>query len=155
MSVELRPLRPDEFEGWFAGWSAWYAHDLEEHGGLEADAAGEKSARDMAGAFPDGFGSPGNVLLAIQLEGERVGAIWFAPRHERGRTHAFLYSIAIDGERRGQGLGRAAMVALEDDVRERGLDRIELNVFGGNAVARGLYGSLGFAESFVSMGKDL
>jgi hypothetical protein len=26
MSVELRPLRPDEFEGWFAGWSAWYAH---------------------------------------------------------------------------------------------------------------------------------
>ena len=37
MSVELRPLRSDEFEEWFAGWSAWYAHDLEAHGGLRPD----------------------------------------------------------------------------------------------------------------------
>lgn len=155
MSVELRPLRADEFEEWLAGWSAWYAHDLEEHGGLHADAAREKVGRDMAAAFPDGFGSTGNVLLAIQQGGERVGAIWFTPRDERGRTHAFLYSIAIDEEQRGRGLGRAAMLSLEADVRARGLDRIELNVFGGNTVARGLYGSLGFAETFVSMGKDL
>ena len=47
------------------------------------------------------------------------------------------------------------MLALEDDVRARGLDRIELNVFGGNTVARGLYGSLGYTDTFVSMGKDL
>jgi len=155
MSVELRPLRADEFEEWFAGWSAWYAHDLEVHGRLRADGARDKADRDMAAAFPDGFGSTGNVLLAIQDEGERVGVIWFAQREERGRTHAFLYSIAIDEDRRGSGLGRAAMLALEEDVRGRGLDRIELNVFGANAVARGLYASLGFAETFVSMGKDL
>ena len=155
MSVELRPLRSDEFEEWFAGWSAWYAHDLEVHGGLRPDGAREKADRDMAGSFPEGFGSPGNVLLAIQDAGRRVGVIWFAQREERGRTHAFLYSIAIEEGFRGRGLGRAAMLALEDDVRARGLDRIELNVFGGNTVARNLYGSLGFGESFVSMGKDL
>lgn len=155
MSVQLRPLGGDEFEEWFAAWTAWYAHDLEEHGGFRAAAAREKAGRDMAAGFPDGFGSTGNVLLAIAQKGERVGVIWFAPREERGRRHAFLNSIAIDEEKRGRGLGRAAMLALEADVRARGFDRIELNVFGGNTVARGLYGSLGFAESFVSMGKDL
>ena len=40
-------------------------------------------------------------------------------------------------------------------MRADGLDRIELNVFGGNEVARGLYRSLGFAESAVYMGKDV
>ena len=155
MSLKLRPLRAAEFEDWFVGWSAWYAHDLEVHGGLRPEAAQEKAARDMAAAFPDGFLSKGNVLLAIEDAGARVGVIWFAEREERGRTHAFLYAISIVEERRGHGHGRAAMLALEDDVRARGLDRIELNVFGGNAVARGLYGSLGFTDTFVSMGKDL
>ena len=47
------------------------------------------------------------------------------------------------------------MLALEDEVRAHGLDRIELNVFGGNEVARGLYRSLGYAESAVYMVKRL
>lgn len=155
MSVELAPLRADEFEEWFASWSALYEHDLEVHGGLEREGAREKATRDMAASFPDGFTSLDNVLLSIRKDGERVGVIWFAQREERGRAHAFLSAIAIDEERRGQGLGRQAMLALEDDMRARGIDRLELNVFGGNAVARRLYGSLGFTESFVSMGKDL
>jgi ribosomal protein S18 acetylase RimI-like enzyme len=155
MSLELRPLRAAEFDEWFAGWSAWYAHDLEVHGGLRSVAAREKADRDMTAAFPEGFLSPGNVVLAIEDTGGSVGVIWFAEREERGRRHAFLNSIAIVKERRGQGLGRAAMLALEDEVRALGLDRIELNVFGGNAVARGLYGSLGYTDTFVSMGKDL
>ena len=155
MSLELRPLRAAEFEDWLTGWSAWYAHDLEVHGGLRPAAAREKADRDMGAAFPDGFLSKGNVLLAIVDAGASVGVIWFAEREERGRRHAFLYAISIDEERRGHGLGRGAMLALEEDVRARGLDRIELNVFGGNSVARGLYGSLGYTDTFVSMGKDL
>ena len=33
--------------------------------------------------------------------------------------------------------------------------RMELNVFGGNDVARSLYRSLGYVERAVSMGKDI
>ena len=36
-----------------------------------------------------------------------------------------------------------------------GLERIELNVFGANAPARGLYRSLGYEEIAVYMGKTL
>jgi ribosomal protein S18 acetylase RimI-like enzyme len=47
------------------------------------------------------------------------------------------------------------MELLEEEVRARGLRRIELNVFGGNEVARGLYRSLGYAERAVAMDKEL
>jgi ribosomal protein S18 acetylase RimI-like enzyme len=47
------------------------------------------------------------------------------------------------------------MLALEDEVHAHGLARIELNVFGGNEVARGLYRSLGNAEAAVRMDKKL
>ena len=47
------------------------------------------------------------------------------------------------------------MLALEDEVRALGHDSIGLNVWGGNAVARGLYRSLGYAERAVHMRKSL
>jgi ribosomal protein S18 acetylase RimI-like enzyme len=47
------------------------------------------------------------------------------------------------------------MLLAEDEARARGLGRVELNVFGGNEVARDLYRSLGYRESAVQMAKDL
>ena len=47
------------------------------------------------------------------------------------------------------------MLLAENEARERGLARIELNVFGRNDVARGLYLSLGYVENSVQMAKDL
>jgi ribosomal protein S18 acetylase RimI-like enzyme len=45
------------------------------------------------------------------------------------------------------------MLALEAEARERGLSWIDLNVSGPNGVARGLYGKLGYQETFVRMRK--
>jgi ribosomal protein S18 acetylase RimI-like enzyme len=47
------------------------------------------------------------------------------------------------------------MLLAEEEARVRGLNRIELNVFGGNDVARGLYRSLGYVETSAQMAKDL
>ena len=43
----------------------------------------------------------------------------------------------------------------EREAKALGIHRIELNVFGGNTVARNLYRSLGYVERAVQMGKDL
>jgi hypothetical protein len=53
--------------------------------------------------------------------------------------------------------GHAIFVIEVDQQRahSRGLNRIELNLFGGNEVARGLYRSLGYRESAVQMTKNL
>jgi GNAT superfamily N-acetyltransferase len=68
---------------------------------------------------------------------------------------AWLYDITIADGERGKGYGRAAMTALEDEVRALGHETIRLNVWGGNEVARGLYRSLGWAEESVHMRKHL
>jgi ribosomal protein S18 acetylase RimI-like enzyme len=64
-----------------------------------------------------------------------------------------VYDISIDPDQQGRGYGRAAMRLAEDEARARGMDRIELNVFGGNEVARGLYRSMGYVETSAQSGR--
>ena len=47
------------------------------------------------------------------------------------------------------------MLLAEAEARRRGFDRIGLNVFGGNEVARNLYRSLGYTENAIVMSKTL
>ena len=61
----------------------------------------------------------------------------------------------LDESARGRGFGREALRLVEEQARSRGMTRIDLNVFGGNAVARSLYASEGYAESSVHMRKPL
>ncbi len=155
MTVILRPLRHEEFQSWCDHQRTWYAADLVENGGMPSAAALAKATEDTARAFPEGFSSPGNVVLAIEEDAVVVGSVWFAPREQHGVTYAFLFSVEIDESQRGRGLGRRAMEELEAEVGRRGLARLELNVFAGNGRARSLYRSLGFAETSVHMSKDL
>jgi len=157
MSARIRPLREDEFAAWRRHSRERYAEDMVENGGFTADAAREKSEKDFTLTMPDGLVTPGQHVFAVESpDGDIVGHAWLGERDTRdeGRV-AFVYEIRIDEEQRGRGYGRDAMRLLEHEARALGLDRIELNVFGGNEVARGLYRSLGYEERAVTMGKRL
>jgi ribosomal protein S18 acetylase RimI-like enzyme len=148
-------MREDEFARWSGDSRAWYAWDLVEHGGMRREPAKRKAEADMAGAFPQGFVTPGNVLLVVEEDDIAVGSVWFTEREQHGETYAFLYAIKLDEQHRGRGLGGQAMELLEAEVRARGLDRVQLNVFGGNERARALYRKLGYGETSVHMAKKL
>mgnify|MGYP000869567368 CR=1 FL=1 len=157
MNVVLRRLRADEEEAWRALSMRRYADDMIENAGLEEGAARRKADEDFARALPDGIATAGHAVFAVETEGgERVGHAWLADRElQPGRRVGFVYEIYLEKEQRGKGYGRAAMRALEAEAEELGLRRVELNVFGGNDVARALYRSLGYREVAVYMGKDL
>jgi ribosomal protein S18 acetylase RimI-like enzyme len=157
VSVRLRPLRDDEYPAFLESSHRQYVVDLHDNGGMDGDQAEAKATRDFETLLPDGLATPGHTICAIEEEatGERIGRLWFADRKEHGRTVAFLYDITIDEQHRGRGLGRAAMLALERAAAGQGRTELELNVFGGNSRARGLYRSLGFAETAVHMKKQL
>ena len=91
----------------------------------------------------------------VEADGESVGHLWVAERGTPERRTLFIYGVEIDEAHRGRGFGRQTMLLAEVEARSRGIRRVELNVFGGNDVARGLYQSLGYAETSVQMGKDL
>ena len=153
--VELRPLREDEFLAWSEDARAWYAVDLVENGGMRQAPAEEKAKADTAALFADGFSTAGNVLLVVEEDGVAVGSVWFAAREQHGEKYAFLYAIKLHEQHRGRGLGRQAMLLLEEEVRAQGFDRIMLNVFGGNERARSLYRGLGYDEAAVHMLKAI
>ncbi|HZQ82009.1 MAG TPA: GNAT family N-acetyltransferase [Gaiellaceae bacterium] len=155
--TELRPLREDEFDDWAARSMRDYADNMHEHGGIPVAEAETKSKEDHARLFPDWRVPEGHFVYVIEDGGAVRGHLWLAERDgvNGGAPHLFVYGILIDEDARGRGIGRAAMTLAEGIARERGLGRIELNVFGGNDVARGLYRSLGYDEVAVYMGKDL
>ncbi len=157
MDIRLRPLRPDEFDAFLQAAREGYTDDIAANSGRAPAEARAKADADLAALLPDGLATAGQHIEAIvdASSGEPLGRLWFAERGDDGERHIFLYAIEIDTEHRGRGAGRAAMLAFEDEARALGYDVVKLNVFGGNARARGLYHSLGYAEAAVEMTKRL
>jgi ribosomal protein S18 acetylase RimI-like enzyme len=152
-------MREEEFDAFKLAVRASYAGDSERSGGLARELAEEKAEREVAELWSEGLRSPGQWAYVLEDPDTSayVGYLWFAERDSNARAEKMLwiYGVEVDEPYRGRGFGRDAMVFVEAEARARGLSRVELNVFGGNAAARGLYRSLGYDEVAVWMGKDL
>ncbi len=90
-----------------------------------------------------------------EATGEKVGHIWFTKMTYGGQTFAFVYDLIIFDEFRRRGYGEATMRALEEKVREQGLDSIGLHVFGHNHAAKALYEKIGYEITDLNMQKKL
>lgn len=66
-----------------------------------------------------------------------------ALHHER---HAWVHDIVVTAERRGEGIGRVLMGAVESWARERGLDLVALATIDSNDDARRFYDENGYEE---------
>lgn len=154
-AVRRRLLRQDEFPAFIAASTKSYALGLSEQGGWDPEAALAQSVESHKSVLPAGLDTPGHAIFVLETGGERVGLLWVAERDVAGRHVLFIYDIEIDEAFRGRGYGRAAMLLAEKEARERGIGRVDLNVFGRNAVARNLYRSLGYVENSVQMSKDV
>ena len=153
--ASLRPLRQKDYAAWRRVVTDGYADEIETLGDTPHDAARSKAEADMSKILPQGLKTPGHWIFALEEGGARVGRLWLAERTMDGRRVIFVYDVEVEEAHRRAGYGRAAMLLAEAEARARGIGRIELNVFGGNAVARSLYRSLGYVERAISMGKDL
>ena len=153
--VRLRPITTEEFPAFVAASKAGYAEGIEVHGGQTHEAALRKAEADFPAVLPMGLETPGHYIFIVEADGAAVGRLWLAERDMAGRRVMFVYDVTIEAEHQGHGYGRAAMRLAEEETLARGIGRIELNVFGGNDVARGLYRSLGYVETSAQMAKVL
>jgi ribosomal protein S18 acetylase RimI-like enzyme len=155
MSVQLRPMGDDEFVAWLPQMRDGYAQAMIDDAGVSPEGAKEKAAADIGQLFPGGDPSPDQLVYVIEADGEAVGELWLAEREDMRHPCLFIYDIHLAKEHRGRGYGKAAMLLAEEEARRRGLDRLALNVFGRNDVARRLYRSLGYEENAVAMSKTV
>jgi ribosomal protein S18 acetylase RimI-like enzyme len=153
--VRLRPLTAEEFPAWRDAQVAGYAGDLASSGRVSAERARGRAEESFARLLPDGLGTSGQVVWVGEdaASGHVIGCLWLGPGEDPGT--AWVNTIEVDPAFRGRGYGRALMLAFEDEARSRGFTSVGLNVFGDNAVARGLYESLGYREVARQMTKPL
>lgn len=155
MDVKLRPMRQDEYVDWLPQMRDGYARSMIEEGGVPPESAKEKAASQTEQLFPGGRSSAEQLVFVVEGGGEAVGELWLADRDDVLQRCLFVYLIHIAEAHRGRGYGKAAMLLAEEEARRRGIDRLALNVFGRNTVARRLYQSLGYDENAVAMSKAL
>ncbi|MFC0003097.1 GNAT family N-acetyltransferase [Micromonospora siamensis] len=155
--VHVRSMSPDEFDRWQTDLAVSYARSHVEAGNWPAEEALDRAREANAALLPQGMATPGMIFLVGALpDGAPVGHLWIGLTHPKGLAGcAYLYDIEVLPERRGQGLGRALLAVGEEAARQRGAAALELNVFGDNAPAVGLYRTSGYRVSTQQMRKDL
>jgi ribosomal protein S18 acetylase RimI-like enzyme len=145
----------NEYESWREASLDAYAEEMIESGMLAPTAARERSEEQLSEYLPLDQKTPGMHLLRVLDDDDRpVGVLWLGS-HPRKAGAGYVYDIAIDQARRGEGLGRRAMLAAEELARRAGWSEIGLNVFGPNARAKALYDSLGYVVVATNMTKPL
>jgi GNAT superfamily N-acetyltransferase len=156
--IRLRPMRDDEWDAWHTWAVNEYAEDMMRNEGLNRERALAQSAEETDALLTDGLDTPGHRLFVAEdtNTGRRVGHLWFGPRlRNPDPAVAWLYDIFVEEGDRGQGVGRATLKLFEEEARAAGHRRVELNVFGDNALAKRLYDSVGYVEMARQMAKDL
>jgi RimJ/RimL family protein N-acetyltransferase len=148
-------MTAEEFERWLPAMRDAYADDIARNGGGTAEAARRKAEADVERLFPGSAPVPEQLVFVVEADGGPVGDLWLSVRDVDFGRLLWIYDVRIEERHRGRGYGREAMTLAEVEARRLGLDRVGLNVFGGNEVARGLYRSLGYAENAVFMTKQV
>jgi ribosomal protein S18 acetylase RimI-like enzyme len=153
-AVELIPMSDDAYLKWRDHSVREYAAENVKSGRWTSEEALSKAESQFQQLLPDGPATTGQFLWTIRdAASADVGILWVGTEQRPG--HAFIYDIEIADERRGEGLGTAAMLALEEWARARGFATIGLHVFGHNVGAWQLYKRLGYTETNIQMEKRL
>lgn len=154
--TQLVPMAADDFKA-FVDWSIIdYANEKVLAGNWTAAEALDRSRVEFAKLLPEGLATPRQHLYTISDEstGDKVGVIWFEEAGFAVDT-AWLLQLVIWESYRRRGYGEAAMRLLEDQVRQVGLRRIGLHVFGHNAAAQALYRKVGYEVTNINMAKNV
>lgn len=151
--IQLKPMSDADFKAYLEILIPEYAQEHVKGGRWTAEEALVESRAEIEKLLPKGVATENQYLFNIfaDNEPERVGILWFAV--QQGKV--FIYDIVIYDAFRRRGYASQAFVALEEKVRELGLNTISLHVFGHNHAARAMYQKLGFIETNVMMSKTL
>jgi GNAT superfamily N-acetyltransferase len=151
--LRWRPMNDDEFADWRARGVEGYAAQVAESGSMTLDEAAARSSAEFDRLLPDGIHTTNQTFLCLCAGEEVVATNWIG--HHRSAGTSWVWDVEVSEEHRGKGYGRAAMLAGEQATLDAGDSHLALNVFGQNAVAIGLYTSMGYLTAEQARSADL
>ena len=155
--MKLMPMNAADFQAFAARSVAGYARDMARTYGLPEAVALKTASADFNDLLPEGLETEGHDFYRLCVgEDVEVGSLWTGVvENPPLPTKLFIYDLEIHQAFRRQGLGRQALSAVESWGIERGIRRLELNVFADNHAARTLYETSGMAVVEMTVGKNL
>ncbi len=155
--IKLIPMSTTEYEEYLARTIPEYADEKVKAGNWSSTEALQKAQESYQQLLPDGVATPNQYLYTIQetATGKAVGLIWMAVIQQPDKKTGFIYDLYIEEAARQRGYGGGAMLALEDEARAVGVEKLALHVFGHNHVAQALYTKLGYEITNLNMAKSL
>ncbi|MDF9812154.1 GNAT family N-acetyltransferase [Streptomyces sp. SPB162] len=143
----VRPMTEAEYEVWNEHQTIGYVEGLVARGVPFAQASAQAETEHGA-ILPDGPRTAGTLLLTLVHGRRDVGILWLRLRDAADpAVPAWVYSVEVGEEHRGQGHGRTLMLVAERECLDAGVTDLGLNVFGGNTPALRLYESLRYATT--------
>jgi len=149
--VSLVALSPPEVADFVERQIVEYADQKRRAGHWRAEEALARSREAMKDFLPGRPTPPGHRFFKGVDDADRhVGWVWLGPPPKELRlTNArWLFQITVEATLRGQGYGRALLLAVEDQAASEGADDLYLNVFAWNVVAKALYDSAGYVAHY-------
>lgn len=155
--LALVPLTEDQFAAFFETVAASHAQDNIAADRWSASEAAALAREETTRLLPANEKTPENHLFVLREAGlaAEIGYLWFGTMARANKKIAYLFQIYIHPGFRGQGYGRQAMLAFEEEARRRKYDALALHVFGTNERAHRLYQAMGYSASSITMRKEL
>lgn len=155
--ITLRKMRQDEFPAYCRYFIDDYSHEIAENYGHSIEVAVELAKTDLHRSFPDGPEHKDHELLCLEAEfsgaPKVVGYFWHSINVDSSST--FIYDFYVFDKYRGQGFGKQAVHALENQLKTAGIQEIKLRVAYHNNRALKLYQDVGFVITGFNMSKKL
>jgi len=152
--VRLRPVDEEAYAAYRALALRQHSAEIARGGRFTSDEARALVGSGLAEGLADFLAQDRTWLFRVVAGDSPAGWLWLGPA-PREPSCVMVYDVRIDENRRGSGLGRAAMEAAEGVVADAGYDRIALQVLGWNTRAESLYRSLGYRVDSTQMSKQV
>jgi GNAT superfamily N-acetyltransferase len=141
MSAIIRPIRATDRAQWDALWQGYLTF-------YKQELSAEQTELTWQRLCDDEFEMHG---LVAELDGELVGLAHFSFTHSSWAENRDLYleDLFVSAAVRGQGFGKALILALDEIASEEGASKVWWETHKANATARRLYDSVAELSEFV------
>jgi len=134
----IRPARPADLPAIMGLWNPLIAGTMVTFNPVE------KTLPDME-AMLAAKAAAGQAFVVAEHEGAVVGFASYGPfRSGLGYAHTAEHTIILSDVARGQGIGRALLLVLEDHARAAGVHSLFAGVSGGNPAGRAFHAAMGY-----------
>ena len=152
--ITLRPMETKEFTNYRDYFIVDYAIEIAANYGYSPEKSRNIALKELLEDLPQTISTPDNFLFCIaESGGKTIGYLWYKLL-DKGGT-AFILDFVVFEKLRGMGYGKAALLALEKQLFQSGVEQIKLRVAFDNNRAFRLYEKIGFTITGYNMVKIL